>query len=213
MQPRVLARRQVQPALARPVDHHAIRADVQVAGVRIARDHRVGRARIATAVQWPVFGERQAGQINPIAAQRVLVHRRIASRDFFGRDANLHLVLDAPDELQGGRVGRLLERQRGAAHTGAEDVPQQASADGARLEPCRPLEQHRWRRRLPGDEIGHRSHLFDRVHSLVDTHQLAELLDAAQPLTQILDHLTLQPRAKHRRCVAIAARPVPAASG
>jgi hypothetical protein len=41
---------------------------------------------------------------------------------------------------------------------------------------------------LLGDEIRHRTHLFDRVDGLIDADELAELIDTAEPLAQVLNH-------------------------
>src|SRR5207248_10368453 len=67
-------------------------------------------------------------------------------------------------------------------------VPQQTCTERARFETLRTLEQHRWRGYLFRDQVGHCAHLLDGIQRLIDAHQLAQLLDAAQPLTQVVDH-------------------------
>src|SRR5438067_10598862 len=68
VEPGILARRQVQPTLPRTLNHHAIRAYVQIAGVGISSDDGVTGARISAAVQRPVLGKRQVCEVDLVAA-------------------------------------------------------------------------------------------------------------------------------------------------
>ena len=70
VQARILARRQVETGLCLALLHHPVSTDVEVAGIRIARDHSVAGAGVASAIKWPVARDRQLIEIDVIAETR-----------------------------------------------------------------------------------------------------------------------------------------------
>ena len=158
MQPRVLARRQIEPDLALALLHHPVGADVEIAAIGIARDHRVPGAAVAAAVERPVFGDRQEVEIDLLAEQGVLVDRRVFRRHFRGLGAVLHLRLDSADQLDRRGVHRLFPRSAPPSAGWPHQVPQQPRADRVVLEADGILEQHRRRGLLLGQKVDHGTH-------------------------------------------------------
>ena len=76
MQPRILARRQVQTGFALALLHHPVSADVQITGIGIAGNHAIRSARIASAIERPVHRDRELVEIDIVAQQSILEHGR-----------------------------------------------------------------------------------------------------------------------------------------
>ena len=69
----VLARRGVDADLARSLDHHAVGADVDAAGVGVLGDHGIGGAEIHAAVERPHPLRREHADVDFVAFDNVLV--------------------------------------------------------------------------------------------------------------------------------------------
>src|SRR5665811_914081 len=110
VQARVLAGREVEPDLRLSLHHHPVGADVEIAAVGIAGDHRIAGTGITAAIERPVPRDRQQVQVNIFSSDGVLVDRGLVSSYLMRRQTPLELVLYSSDQFDGRRVRRLLER-------------------------------------------------------------------------------------------------------
>ena len=98
---RVLAGRGVDADLARTLDHHAVGADVDAAGLRILGDDRVAGAEILAAVERPHALRREHADVDLVALDDVLVADRALGRHLLRRHLAAELLLQRCTALSG----------------------------------------------------------------------------------------------------------------
>ena len=124
----VLAGRAVEPDAARPVQHLPVAADIDAAGVGIARERDVAGADIAAAVARPELRHRKLREVDLVVAQHDLVDRRLGFRHRHRLDPPLHDVARRRDHLGGGERRVEPDRERIALLARAQHVGEDACA-------------------------------------------------------------------------------------
>ena len=118
-------RRHVHAEAARPLELHALQADAEDAGLRIATEHHPGR-QIAAGVELGVDDDRQRRAIDLLAGEDDLLAR--AARHQLGRDGTGHGRTVAVDDLADGTAERDGQARHRAVETGGE-LPAPMPAD------------------------------------------------------------------------------------
>src|SRR3989441_3230418 len=181
MLPAVLAGRDVEAEPRLVVDHHAVRAEVHPALVRIARDVEAAGAEVAAAVELVPLRSGEDQAIDLVAAEHVLEDRAVL-HDLGGDrlDALADTFLPRTDELVRRRVRVEAEGDRDAA-----ERPEPVGEDAKTLlEALDLVEDCRLRWARPAEELGGHPDVLLRVRA-ADRLQLAERVDAPQPVPQI----------------------------
>lgn len=187
MQARILARREIEPGVVPVLHHHPVGADVEIAGVGIARYDGVAGASVIAAVERPVARDRQFGESISLPVSVFAKHAASLAGTSFGSVRFFIFSLVRRMSSTVWRIRVLLQRKCDAPHARAVDVPQVTRADGAFLESLRRVEQDGGRGLLLGDEIADGAHLLLDVDRLLDRDELADILRALQPFAQVLD--------------------------
>ena len=101
----VLAGRGIDADLARAFDHHAIGADIDAAGLRALRHHRVAGAEIKPAVERPHALRRKLPDVDLVARHDVLVADRGFGRTSLGFMVRPIFFCSACTALSGWSIG------------------------------------------------------------------------------------------------------------
>ena len=182
VQPRVLARREVEPDLVLALHHLAVAADVEPAPVRVARDDRVAGPDVLATVPRPVARRGEVADVHLVVAQVVLVHGRALALHDHGRDRAGELGLAPLDQLHHGEPRRLADGEGEPVHARTQRIPERAEALGRALDA---LEEEGGRADLLMGHVGDRAHLLVAAHFFADPLELADGLDARDPVAQV----------------------------
>ncbi len=176
----VLAGRGIDADLARAFDHHAIGADIDAAGLRALRHHRVAGAEIKPAVERPHALRRELPDVDLVAGDDVLVADRGLGRDLLGLHGAAHLLLQRLHRLER-MIHRLLaDHQAEPRQVAADHVVERAMA-GMALDV---LEQQR-RAFLAADQIGDGRRFEIGIDLGGDALELAHGVDLGQPFVEV----------------------------
>ncbi len=182
LQYRSMCRRASFPGDRYRPHHLAVAAHVQPTAVGIARDDRVAGADVLAAVPRPVARGGELADVHLLAALVILVHRRALALNDHGRDRVGELRLATVDQLHDGEPRRLTDSEGEAVHARAQRIPERAEPAGRALDP---LEEEGRRAELLVGHVGDRAHLLVAAHLLGDPFELADRLDARDPVAQV----------------------------
>ena len=73
LQARIFARRKIETGFFLTLKHHAIGGDVEISGIRIARDNAIRRSCVTPTIERPVLRDRQLSQIHFVPGKCVPV--------------------------------------------------------------------------------------------------------------------------------------------
>ncbi len=176
----VLAGRDVEPDALAVVDHHAVGAAVDPAGVGVAGDDEAAGADVAPAVVRVPQGRRELRHVDRVALDRVLEHRPVGDDLMRDRLQVLGVRVIAARQLGLGEM--LRETQRQVFARAGEPVDQQAEAGRTAFDV---VEQHRRRALVVAHHLDHLAHVGMPVGTLHDL-QIAHGLHRGEPVAQVV---------------------------
>src|SRR5206468_727781 len=182
VEPRVLARGEIEANLILGLDHLAIRSDVEPSAVGIARDDRIAGPDVLAAVSRPVARRGEVANVDLVVAQVVLVGGLAEAVHDHGWNRERELALAPPHQLHDAEAGRLTDGHREAVNARADRIPEGAIPRRRLLDL---LEEQRGGVDLLVRHVGDRTHLLVAADLFADARELADPLDSVDPRAQV----------------------------